>query len=148
MAGTYAPIITNYPTGVVTLSSTTGVTYEQIQNSMGSYLYEIKQMYLKSNTVSQLAVPLFFNQYDSNGNLEAFNQIMTVDPYQYQPSTFFDLVNKNLVLNGRTTLSTEILPNEDVTMIIYTIELSNKSLLEGKDMFDEDDFFKDFNDVI
>lgn len=148
MAGIYAPIIANFPNGVVTVVSTTGTSYEQIINSMGSFVYGVDSMYVQSSSNEQVLKPIAFSQYDVNGTREAYSQITTIDPYQYQSSINFDLAKQNVVLNGRTTLSTEILPNAFLRMNLYTSDLSNKALLGGKDVFETDDFYHDYTDVI
>ena len=148
MAGIYAPIIANYPNGVVSVVSTTGTSYEQIKNSMGSFVYGVDSMYIQSNLTQQVLEPIVFSQYDVNGTREGYSQITTIDPYQYQSSITFDLAKQNVVLNGRTTLSTELLPNNSLRMILYTSDLSNKALLGGKDIFQTDDFYHDYTEII
>ena len=148
MAGIYAPIVANFPNGVVTVVSTTGTSYEQIVNSMGSFVYGVDSMYIQSNSTEQILKPIVFSQYDVNGTREGYSQITTVDPYQFQSSITFDLARQNVVLNGRTTLNTELLPNEFIRMNLYTSDVSNRALLGGKDIFQEDDFYHDYTDVI
>lgn len=148
MAGIYAPIIANYPNGVITVTSQTGTSYEQIINSMGSFVYGVDSMYVQSNSTQQVLEPILFSQYDVNGTREAYSQITTVDPYQYQSSITFDLARQNVVLNGRTTLNTLMLPNEFLRMNLYTSNLSNKAILGGKDIFQEDDFYHDYTEII
>lgn len=148
MAGIYAPIVANFPNGVVTVVSTTGTSYEQIVNSMGSFVYGVDSMYIQSNSTEQILKPIVFSQYDVNGTREGYSQITTVDPYQFQSSITFDLARQNVVLNGRTTLNTELLPNEFIRMNLYTSDVSNRALLGGKDIFEEDDFYHDYTDVI
>jgi hypothetical protein len=148
MAGIYAPIIANYPNGVVSVVSTTGTSYEQIINSMGSFVYGVDSMYVQSNSTQQVLEPIVFSQYDVNGTREGYSQITTIDPYQYQSSITFDLARQNVILNGRTTLSTQLLSNEFLRMTLYTSDLSNRTLLGGKDIFEEDDFYHDYTEVI
>ena len=148
MAGIYTPIIANYPNGVVTVISQTGTSYEQIINSMGSFVYGVDSMYVQSNSTQQVLEPILFSQYDVNGTREAYSQITAIDPYQYQSSITFDLARQNVVLNGRTTLNTLMLPNEFLRMNLYTSNLSNKAILGGKDIFQEDDFYYDYTEII
>lgn len=139
----HAPIITNYPDNVVTVSSTDGTSYSSIVNSMGSFVYGVSKMYLKANQESQLLEPFSFTQYDVNGVIEQYSQITTIDPYQYQNSSTFDLSKKNLVLNGRNNVGLSVLPNERIYLIFYTNEVSNRKLVNPTDFF-KNDFFEDY----
>lgn len=143
MAGIYIQTATTYPTNVVEVVSTTRTTYEQIINSMGSYVYGISSLYIKTDDIPQLIEPLKFNEYDSNGTLQGFSQIIPVNPYQFQNSAIFELTKENIVLNGRVSLSTKILPNEVIFLTIYLNELKNSDYLP-KNVFLMDEFFTDF----
>jgi hypothetical protein len=145
MAGIYAPIITNYPNGVVSAISNTGTSYEQILNSMGSFVYGVNSMYIQANNVQQILQPLKFSQYDVNGTLQSYSQVVAVDPFQTQSSINFDLAKDNVVLQGRTTLDTQLLANEKLNTILYVDETSNKAILGGGDVFSQDDFYKDYS---
>ena len=147
MAGVYVPVVAFYPTNVVTVSSLDGTTYNQIINSMGSFVYGINKIYLKSNNNSQLIEPINFSQYDVNGTLEKYSQIVTVDPYQFQSSSIFELAKDNVYLNGRTSLTTSVLPNEDIFLVLYTTEIANRDYMEKTDFF-KIEFFNDFADEI
>lgn len=140
MAGIYSPTVTDYPDSVVTVRSTDSTSYNQIINSMGSFLYGIDSMYVNSNDASQLMEPLAFTQYDSNGTIQKYSQIIPVSPYQYQNSSFVDLSKENIVLNGRTSLIFPILPNERVSIIFYTKQLANRDFIPATNFF-KDDFF-------
>ena len=147
MAGIYSPIVTNYPDGVVTVSSTDSTSYSQIVNSMGSFNYGISSMYVSSNDTSQLMQPMAFLKYDVNGTIDKYSQIIPVDPYQYQNSSFFDLTKENIVLNGRTSLTSNVLSNERISVIFYVRELANRDFVPATNFF-KDDFFMDYAEVL
>jgi hypothetical protein len=104
-------------------------------------------MYVNSNSGSQLMEPMNFTQYDANGKIEKYNQIIPVDPYQYQNSSFFDLTKENIVLNGRTSLTFPILSNERVSVVFYTRDMANRDLLPPNNFF-KDDFFVNYTEVL
>ena len=147
MAGIYSPSVTNYPNSVVTVISTDGTTYDQIINSMGSFIYGVSKMYINANDGSQLLQPMAFTQYDVNGVIEQYSQIVTVDPYQFQNSSFFDLAKDNVALNGRNSLTFSVLPSENVSLIFYTEEISVRDYVNPTNFFN-DDFFKDYAEEI
>ncbi len=101
-------------------------------------------MYLKANQLVQFTNPLLFNEYDVNGTRQSFFQVMPVDPYQYQTALNFNLVMDNVILDGRTTLSTTLNPNEIVFLVIRTEALTNKLYLQGKDTFFNDFIFGNY----
>jgi hypothetical protein len=140
--GTYVPVITP-ANGNVTIYGDGATTYEEFVNSMGSFLYEIKGMYLQADTPEQLLQPIAFSEFDSNGNVQDYTQIVTINPYQYQNSSFFNLTKDNVILNGRTSLALDILPNEQISVVFYANQIANRDFIDKTDVFDND-FFKDY----
>ena len=142
---TYTPTITTYGNGVVTVLSTDGTSYETILNSMGSFVYGVSEMYIKAENNDQILEAFKFNRYDVNGTLESFVDAPTIDPYQYQSSVFVPLVKDNVVLDGRTNLNFTILPNESVSLILYTNQMSNRDCLPPTKFFCDEFFISQLN---
>ena len=138
---------TTYPNGVVSVISTDGTPYESILNSMGSFVYGVDSVYMKANSNTQILNGFKVEQYDVKGYIKSFEQKPTIDPYQYQKSVFFKLTRENVVLNGQTTFDMNILPNEVIYMVIYVEQLSLRDYVSAGNIFDND-FFKNFNDVL
>jgi hypothetical protein len=147
MPTTITATVTNYPNGLLSITSTDGTSYQSILNSMGSFVYGVDEVYLKANSNSQILNGFTVEQYDVNGYIKSFEQKPTIDPYQYQKSVFFKMAKENVVLNGQTTFDMNVLPNEVVFMSIYVNELAMRDYLSGTSAFDND-FFKNFSDVI
>jgi hypothetical protein len=145
--GTVVATTTTYTNGVISVLSTDGTSYESILNSMGSFVYGVDGIYMKANSNSQILNGFKVEQYDVNGYIKSFEQKPTVDPYQYQKSVFFKMAKDNVVLNGQTTFDINVLPSEVIYMNIYVTELALRDYLSGNSAFDND-FFKNFNDVI
>jgi hypothetical protein len=141
----FIPTITTYVNGVVTVSSNDSTPYNSIINSMGSFIYGIRGMYLKANSNSQILESYQFNRYDVNGTLESFVDVPTIDPYQFQSSLFLKLAKNDVVLDGRTNLDFTLLPSETLYIIIYTSQLANRDLVPRTN-FLNNDFFNLFND--
>ncbi len=142
---TYSPTITTYVNGVVTVTSTDTTPYNSIINSMGSFIYGIREMYLKANANSQILQSYQFNRYDVNGTLESYVDVPTIDPYQFQSSLFLQLAKNNVILDGRTSLDFTLEPNETLFIIFYTTQLANRDFAPRTDLFNND-FFNLFND--
>lgn len=145
--GTYVPVITPSTSNAVSIYGDGATTYEEFVNSMGSFLYEIKEVYLKANSNDQLLEPLKFYQFDVNGRADSYSQIVTVDPYQYQTSSVFKLTRDQIILNGRTVLSMNLLPNEQVSLVLYVNQISNRDFVHPTNLY-LDDFFKDYTNFI
>jgi hypothetical protein len=91
----YTPTVTNYPSGVVIIESEDGTSYNTIQESLsGSHNYQINEVYLKANDISQILQPITFERYDSNGDILQDKRIPAVDPFSFQPSIKIDFNNK------------------------------------------------------
>lgn len=138
--GIYSATKTNYFSGVVTITSTDSTPYPQIQASMGSVQYGVGEVYLVASSASQILQPINVKEYNVNGNIQRIIDTPTIDPYQYQNSLYFKPI-KDIVLNGNSNISFEILPNVTLRMIFYVRELPNSALLKEPSLF-QDYFFK------
>jgi len=141
----FIPTVTTYVNGVVTVISTDATPYSTIIQSMGSFIYLVGEMYLKSNANSQILQSYQFNKYNVNGNIEAFVQVPTIDPYQFQSSLFVKLDRDDVILDGRTNLDFTLLPSESLSMILYTKQLANRDFVPRTNFYNND-FFNLFND--
>jgi len=138
---------TTYPQNVVSVISLDSTPYYMIQNSMGSFVYGVEQMYLKANSNSQILESYKFRKYNVNGNIESFYEVPTINPYQYQSSLFLDMKKDNVVLDGRTSLGLTILPNETLFLILYTNQLANRDFVPETNFFNND-FFNGYQEIL
>jgi hypothetical protein len=141
----YTPTVTYYPDGVVSVASIDNTNYSTIVESMGSFVYGVEEVYIKSENVDQILQNFTFNSYDANGNLQNFVDVITVDPYQKQSAVNTSLVGKDIVFDGRTSVDFEILPNENVNMVFTTKQLSNRDELKPTYFFCDDFFTSQLN---
>ena len=141
----YIPTITTFVNGVVTVASTDSTPYSSILNSMGSFVYGIREMYLKANSNNQILETYQFSRYDVNGTLESYVDVPTIDPYQFQSSLFLKLAKDNVILDGRTDLNFILQPSETLYLIFETNQLANRDLIPKTNFFNND-FFNLFND--
>ena len=136
---------TTFPLNVVSVISMDSTPYFMIQNSMGSFIYGITELYLKANANSQILQSYKFNRYDVNGTLKSFFEIPVIDPYQYQSSLFVNMQKDNVYLDGRTNLAFTILPNETLFLILYTNQIANRDFVPATDFFNDEFFNKQYN---
>jgi hypothetical protein len=134
--GIYSAVKTNYFSGVVTITSTDSTPYAEIQTSMGSIQYQIKELYLYSTNATQILQTLTQKEYNVNGNIRNIIESPVINPYQYQNSLYY-IPTKEVVLNGNSNISFEILPNVTLRLIFYVKQLANSMLLKEPSMFQE-----------
>jgi hypothetical protein len=150
----YSATVTNFTNGVVTIASTDTTPYSEIQASMGSINYGLTEMYIYTNSTEQLLEPLIYRNYNVNGNIDKFLDTPTVDPYQFQNSLYLKPIRDNIVFNGNTNLTFDILANQNVKFVMYVEELANSMLLKEPSFFQDYffkqqyDFFSGFKDKI
>lgn len=105
----------------------TGTTYSQFKESLGSQVYEVQGFYLYSTNPSQLIGVINYQRFDVTGNQDITNIVTTVDPYQFVGSLIVDLGNTStpIVLNGNSSVSTTILPQTDLQIKFLSKRVTN-----------------------
>jgi len=101
------------PAVSVNVDDSSGVTYKQLKNSLGSQVYNVEGLYLYSSNISQLIGTIKYSRYDASGSQDIIYIATTVDPYQFVSSLNVDLTQTSvpIVFNGNSSVATTILPN-------------------------------------
>lgn len=118
-----ANIVNHANPGVsVTVADSSGVTYQQIKNSLGQHVYLVQGLYLYSENINQLIGVINYSRYDATGNQNITNIVTTVDPYEFGLSINVDLSKtpEPIVINGNNSFSTTILPNTYLEVKFYS----------------------------
>jgi len=131
------------------------VTYSQVRNSLGQYIYLVEAFYMYCSNLSQLIGLVNYNRYDADGNKFVTNIPTTVDPYQDNTSIVVDLsdYNTDVVLNGNSSFSTTILPNADVKLTMYTKRITTsfgrnlQEFLYGEIISNNPNFFDNYGNL-
>lgn len=145
------PIITTNNVPIVSFVAP-NVTYNQILESLGSYVYGVEFIYLATTNYTQISQPVKYNHFDANGNAINTYLPFAVDPYQNQPSIYFHTNPDEVILDGFSSLTFDIDPNNIVFFKIFvtavstggylnTIEPTNFEVLENAEGVK---FFDDF----
>ncbi len=144
-------VTTTTPAVTVTMPN---MNYNQFLNSLGDYAYFVEKIYLASPSYRQITEVAQFNYLDANGNQRYISLTPTIDPYQSQPSLFYDVKDLNLVFNGNSQLLINLLANTKLQLSFYTKRIMKKEL-GTVDNFDElekledrPDFFEDYEEVL
>jgi hypothetical protein len=131
------------------------VTYSQVRNSLGQYIYLVEAFYMYCSNLSQLIGLVNYNRYDADGNKFVTNIATTVDPYQDNTSIVVDLsdYNTDVVLNGNSSFSATILPNADVKLTMYTKRITTsfgrnlQEFLYGEIISNNPNFFDNYGNL-
>jgi hypothetical protein len=136
-------------------SGVPAVTYNQVRNSLGSYVYNVEGLYLYSTNINQINGVIQYQRFDATGN-QNYNSIVTiVDPYQLESALNVDLTNAEtmFILNGNSSFAATILPNTYVQVKFLTKRITNsfgKNLIAFKEMekiFRKPNFFNNYGDI-
>jgi len=137
---TITPVISiAFPIGI----SGTGVTYSQFIQSLGTYNYGAEFFYLSSDSNVQVGQPVFYNHFDANGNSVSAFLPFAVDPYQAQPSIFYETESDQVILTGLSSLQFNVYPNTKVyfkffaTIAYIGNELDNRGNPDGDNAFEQ-----------
>lgn len=150
-------ILNNSPALEVTVqdSGVPPITYAQIKNSLGQYVYLVEAFYVYCTNLSQLIGTINYNRYDSDGNKIVTNIATTVDPYQDNTAIVVDLnqYGTDVVLNGNSSFSTTILPFAEVQLKMYTKRITNsfgrnlENFIIGEWLANRPDFFDNYGNL-
>jgi len=156
----FSPIITqnvSNPPLVVSIADpgVPGVTYDQIKNSLGQYVYWLQGFYVQAISLNQLTGAIKYLRYDADGNQLVTNITTTVDPYQDQNAIIVDLANfeSDVVFNGNSTVQFTILPLEQMQLKLYMRRISNsfgrnlKNFLVQEKIANKPNFFDNYGNL-
>lgn len=155
----FSPIVINhtYPqvSVVVADSGVPPITYSQVKNSLGTYIYKVEGLYLFSNILNQLIGTIQYNRYDVAGNQKYTTIATTVDPYQPANAINVDLESSEtmFILNGNSSISTTILPLATLDTTLYCKRITNSfgenlnSFKIMEEIFRKPNFFKRYGDI-
>jgi hypothetical protein len=124
VAGVYTPTITTFPAPVVTIVSQDATSYETIQQSLTSTTYVAKTVEITASSNEQITQPVYFENYDVNGDIQNFNVSPAVDPYQYQTALEIDLAKRDVIFDGRTKMNIQVLGNSSANLDFTVAQVS------------------------
>lgn len=148
-----SPTIINAPAGLsVTCPFVIGgVTYQQILQSLGTYVYGANFIYLAATNYSEINQAVFYNHFNAFGESVSESLPFQTDPYQSQPSIYYQGDEETLVFDGFSSMTFLVQPNSTIFLKFYMtisyvgspLEMSEKNAFkmfeesEGLNFFDE-----------
>jgi len=148
-------VIINYTTPAVSVqvADSSGVTYNQIKQSLGNQIYEVQGFYLYSPNTSQLIGTIQYQRYDSTGHQDITSIATVVNPYQNVNSLIVDLEKTAIpiILNGQSSVATTILPQTSLQLKFLSKRVTNSfgmNLNNFRDMqrITNTEFFDNYGD--
>jgi hypothetical protein len=112
--------------------SSTGVTYNQIVNQLGTYNFKVHSIDIIGDTYANLISlinTLSFQNVDANGNSKSDASFTLPSQYQIVNQVSLDYSGKDFILDSRTFLNANINPSSTVNIYIQTTQYANTDLL-------------------
>ena len=115
------------PAVQVTMSN---VSYSELKNSLGDYVYFVNKFYLFSNLMAQISQVMNFQRYDVNGDKNIQSIPPAPSPYQYQKAIYYDCKERSIIFNGQSSIKFKLLPGATLNIDFYTNRLAKKDALD------------------
>jgi hypothetical protein len=106
--------------------SLTGVSYNQLLNSLGTDVYNAFMIYIYSTNGGQVTTPITYFIFDVNGNKDYSTLSPTKDPYQFTNAIVYETPRGLVVFNGNSGLTFTVQPLTAMTLQFYCIRISNQ----------------------
>lgn len=132
-SGDYIPVLVGPTPGVapVSVSMANGYTYSQLMSSMKSINYFLTNLFIEADAMDQIEQEYSFIYRDAHGK-DVIDVIPFVrDPYQVQFILDISFDKKQYILNGRTAVAFDLLPNQSIQMFLGTINFNPADLLNN-----------------
>jgi hypothetical protein len=150
-----SPVVTTAPMVLVDTQEGS-VTYDEILASLGTMVYGAELIYIYSQSNQQIAQPFYYQHTDIDGRADQTYLPFTIDPYQDQSSLYYETNKDEIVFDGLSSLTFNLLPNSSVYLKFYTEVKANRDLLDlhYNNLFIELEnregvkFFHDFKDYL
>jgi hypothetical protein len=139
-----APVVTVLPTPAVSVTSINQLTYNQLQQSIGSYTYLLNSIYEYTEQTSQLLQPIGLRKYNVRGSKDTYNLQMAVDPYQFVASIHEDTIGLDYAFDGNNNFFFFIEPNTYAQLQLEVVEIAPIMLLNQRCLFEEIEFLEDY----
>lgn len=139
-----APVVVVLPSPAVSVTSINNLTYNQIQQSIGSYSYLLNSIYEYTEQTSQLLQPIGLKKYNVKGDKLIYNLQMAVDPYQDIASIHQDTIGLDYAFDGNNNFYFYLEPNTYAQLQFDVVEIAPIMFLNKRCLFEEVEFLEDY----
>lgn len=129
---TFSPNITITTSPVTVTSANGNVTYQTLQNSLGSYVYMVERLFFQSQTSLQQIQPFQLTSTNENGTTETNMAYSGFSLFQKVFASTTEFKENEFTLDGFTNMNFTILPNEDLVMVFDVVQLGVSDGLQNK----------------
>ncbi len=141
---TVPPNITVQSVPDIQVSSVNGVSYNQINQSIGSFAYLVNSIYIYSSNLDQLLQPIGLKKYNKFGDKHIKVLQPMIDPYQTSSSLNQTMLGQDYAFDSNNGFYPTISANTTVTYQFSTTQINAGDFLEGKTNFDDIEFLEDY----
>jgi len=138
------PNISVGSTPFIAVDSISGVSYNQINQSIGAFNYLVKNIYIYSSNINQLLQPIGLKKYNKFGDKHIRVLQPMIDPYQNLSAINQTTIGLDYAFDSNNGFYPTISANTTATYQIDTTQLSGDDLLNGRSNFDEIEFLTDY----
>lgn len=142
--GVVPPNISILSPAAIQVSSISGVSYNQIQQSIGTYFYEIKNIYIYSSNINQLLQPIGLKKFTKSGSKEIKVLQPMIDPYQQTSALNQTMLGLDYVFDSNNGFYPTISANTSVNFQFSTTEISHQDYLKDVDNFQNIEYLTDY----
>lgn len=138
------PVVTVLTSPAVSVTSINNLTYNQIQQSIGSYSYLLNSIYEYTEQTSQLLQSIGLKKYNIKGDALIYNLEMAVDPYQQIASIHQDTIGLDYAFDGNNNFFFHLEPNTYAQLQFDVVEIAPIMFLNKRCFFEEIEFLEDY----
>jgi hypothetical protein len=136
--GAFSPILATGISPVISVTSSSisvtgvGITYQQFLASLGTFNYGTEFIYMSASNYQQITQAIQYFHFDSNGNqVQAYLPFVT-DPYQFQPSIYYETEKDEIIFDGFSSLTFSLIAKSIVYIKFYVEIIYMAGALDGK----------------
>jgi len=141
---TVPPNISTLSTPAIQVSSVSGVSYYQIQQSIGTFVYLVNNIYMYSSNINQLLQPIGLKKYNKFGDKHIRVLQPMVDPYQSSSALNQTMLGLDYMFDSNNGFYPTISANTSVNFQFSTTEISHQDYLSGKTNFQDIEFLQGY----
>lgn len=141
----YLPTISTSADPWIEVTTPVGTTYEQVQNSIGTYVYQVLSIYQRASIFAQILESLLLRKYDKFGNRAYRLMPMTPDPFQYQSAMNTDFRDMSYRIDANNNIYFNVKAGAIINMDIDVVELKMADALPQEDNFSQIEFLQDYD---
>ena len=138
------PSISVGTTPTIEVTSVSGIDYNTINQSIGSFTYLLDNVYIYSSNLLQLNYPIGLKKYNKFGDKHIKVLQPIIDPYQNASALNQTMVGLDYAFDSNNGFYPTIAANTTVTYQIDYTELSATDFLKGRTNFEDIEFLQDY----